>query len=71
MGRCEAPEGVSAGGTTGPNHRDAAAALAGAQCEDGGTECGARSPAALAHARSGTGEESQCVWEIVTEWQVG
>lgn len=69
-GRREAPEGVAAGGTAGPNHCDAAAALAGAQREDSGPGTGDRSAAALARARSGTGEEeNQCLWEAL--WQSG
>lgn len=53
-GRREAPEGVAAGGAAGPDHRDAAAALPGAQREDGGPGPGDRGAAALARARPGT-----------------
>lgn len=65
-GRREAPEGVAAGGTAGSDHRDAAAALAGAQREDSGPGTRGRGAAALARARSGTGEgKNQCLWEAL------
>lgn len=58
---------MAAGGAAGPNHSDAATALAGTQRENGGPGSGHRGAAAQARARSGTGEESQCVWEALLQ----